>query len=80
MQISNSELNQTNFTQSNKLSPEIVAEEVLETLNDDELKDLALIYLTDKYSKLAPEELKNFYIKFNGIESIEEFNERLGQY
>jgi len=80
MQILNSEFKQQNFPQSNKLTPNIVAEEVLEALSDDEIRDLALTYLTEKYSKLNPEELKNFYMKFNGIESIEELNERLGQY
>ena len=62
------------------VTPQNFAAEVVDTLSEENLRDIALIYFTEKFSNLNKQELKCEYIRFNGIESEEEYCERLGQY
>ena len=59
---------------------EHLVSEIIESLDEDQLKLLAENYLLIKYGDLNSSELMAEYIRFNGIESNAELLERLGKY
>lgn len=59
---------------------EFLVSEILESLSAEQIKDLAQLFLMNKYKNLSAAELTAEYVRFNNIESDEELIERLGQY